>query len=37
MIEKFLILKKGIWIERENYANKLEIEKVWKLVKDGAQ
>ena len=30
-------LKKGIGIESEKYANKLEIKKVWKQVKDGAQ
>ena len=27
MIEKFLILKKGIGIESEKYVNKLEIKK----------
>ena len=27
----------GIGIESEKYANKLEIKKVWKQVKDGAQ
>ena len=29
-------LKKGIGIESEKYAKKLEIKKVWKQVKDGA-
>ena len=32
MIEK--IFKKGIGIESEKYANKFEIKKVWKQVKD---
>ena len=31
------ILKKGIRIESEKYANKADIKKVWKQVKDGAQ
>ena len=30
-------LKSGIEIKSEKYANKLEIKKVWKQVKDGAQ
>ena len=30
-------LKRGIGIESKKYANKLEIKKVWKQVKDGAQ
>ena len=37
MIEKISILKSGIGIEGEKYANKLEIKNVWKQVKDGAQ
>ena len=37
MIEKNLILKRGIGIESEKYAKKLEIIKVWKQFKDGAQ
>ena len=37
MIEKNSILKRGIGIESEKYANKLKIKKVWKQVKDGAQ
>ena len=37
MIEKIFILKRGIGIKNEKYANKLEIKKVWKQVKDGAQ
>ena len=38
IIEKIFNLKKsGIGIESEKYANKLEIKKVWKQVKDGAQ
>ena len=37
MIKNFSILKKGIGIESEKYANKFEIKKVWKQVKDGAQ
>ena len=47
MIEKIFNLKKGnrdwnfkkrgIGIESEKYVNKLEIKKVWKQVKDGAQ
>ena len=35
MIEKILFLKKGV--ESEKYAKKLEIKKVWKQFKDGAQ
>ena len=34
---KNLILKNGIGIKSEKYVNKLEIKKVWKQVKDGAQ
>ena len=30
-------LNKGIGIKSEKYANKLEIKKVWKQIKDGAQ
>ena len=37
MIENFSVLASGIGIESEKYANKLEIKKVWKQVKDGAQ
>ena len=38
MIEKnFDFKKRGIGIESEKYANKLEIKKVQKQVKDGAQ
>ena len=38
MMEKIFNFKKnGIGIESEKYANKLEIKKVWKQVKDGAQ
>ena len=37
MIGKISILKSGIGIESEKYVNKLEIKKVWKQVKDGAQ
>ena len=37
MIQKNSLLKKGIGIESEKYANKSEIKKVWKQVKDGAQ
>ena len=38
MIEKNFNFKKGgIGIESEKHANKLEIKKVWKQVKDGAQ
>ena len=37
MIEKNFNFKKGIGIKSEKYANKLEIKKVWKQVKDGAQ
>ena len=37
MIEKSSILTSGIGIESEKYAYKLEIKKVWKQVKDGAQ
>ena len=44
--KKFSILKRGIGIESEKYANelkikkygnKLEIKKVWKQVKDGSE
>ena len=35
--KKFQFQKRGIGIESEKYANKLEIKKVWKQVKDGAQ
>ena len=35
--KKFSVLKRGIGIESEKYANNLEIKKVWKQVKDGAQ
>ena len=35
--KNFQFLKRGIGIESEKYANKLEIKKVWKQVKDGAQ
>ena len=34
---KSSIYKRGIGIESDKYANKLEIKKVWKQVKDGAQ
>ena len=37
MIEKILNFKKGIGIESEKNANKLEVKKVWKQAKDGAQ
>ena len=38
MIEKiFNSKKRGMGIESKKYANKLEIRKVWKQVKDGAQ
>ena len=38
MIEKkFNFKKRGIGIESDKYANKLEIKKVWKQVKDEAQ
>ena len=37
MIEKNFNLKRGIGIESEKYANKLEIKKACKQVKDGAQ
>ena len=37
MIKKFSILKRGIGIESDKYANKLKIKKLWKQVKDGAQ
>ena len=37
MIENIFNFKKGIGIESEKYANKLEIKKVWKPVKDDAQ
>ena len=37
MIEKISILKRGIGIESEKYANKLKIKDVRKKVKDGAQ
>ena len=38
MIEKnFQFQKRGKGIESEKYANKVEIKKVWKQVKDGAQ
>ena len=30
-------LKRGIGTESDKYANKLEIKKVWKQDKDGAQ
>ena len=36
MIEKISLLKRGIGIESEKYANKLETKKVCKQVKDGA-
>ena len=35
--KNFQFSKRGIGIKREKYANKLEIKKVWKQVKDGAQ
>ena len=35
--KKFSILKSIMGIESEKYANKLEIKKVCKQVKDGAQ
>ena len=35
--KKFSILKKGNRDWKWKYANKLEIKKVWKQVKDGAQ
>ena len=34
--KKISILKRGIGIKSKKYANKLEIKKVWKQVKDGA-
>ena len=34
---KIFNFKKGIGIESEKYANKSEIKKVWKQVKDRAQ
>ena len=37
MIENFSNFKKRIGIKSEKYANKLEIKKVWKQVKDRAQ
>ena len=37
MIEKIFNFKKGIEIKSKKYANKLEIKKVWKQVKNGAQ
>ena len=37
MIKKISILKNAIGIKGEKYANKLEIKKVWKQVKDGVQ
>ena len=37
MIEKiFQFYKSGIGVKSEKYANKLEIKKGWKQVKDGA-
>ena len=36
MIKKFNFKKRGIGIETEKYANKLEIKIVWKQVKEGA-
>ena len=35
--KKFQFLKRGRGIKSEKCANKLEIKKVWKQVKDGAQ
>ena len=35
--KNFSILKSVIGIKSEKYANKLEIKKVWKQIKDGAQ
>ena len=38
MIEKnFNLKKRRIGIESERYANKLQLKKLWKQVKDGAQ
>ena len=37
MIQKISIYKRGIGIKSEKYANKLEIKKVWKQVKNRAQ
>ena len=36
-LNKLNDIKKGIGIESEKHANKSEIKKVWKQIKNGAQ